>query len=211
MDGYQLSSINTDKLNRTAAQLIAAAGLQALRDENLKFYRIAAIVLGSSLFMPISCTVGTLVGIPIVAWMDSRNVESGDNVHSLFSVVAETKKDREQIRVLNLSQVEEVQNSLEPVSFIMSEQTGNFTIGRSKYTYKVLEEKDNQQMIEVVEKYLDGDNTIWSNYRATENTVFPIKSRMFYFGYMFNAFFMGLVFCIVVYIFGKILKRNFQD
>ena len=160
--------------------------------------------------MPISCTVGTMVGIPIVSWIDSRIVEKGDKVHSLFSVVAETKKDRERIRILSLSQIEEVQNSLEPVSFLMSKQEGNFITDRSEYTYEVLEEKDDQQIIEVIEKYSDGDNTIWSNYRATENNIFPIKSRMFYFGYMFNAIFIGIVFCIVMYILGKILKRHFQ-
>ena len=167
----------------------------------MKLYRLVAVILGSLLFMPISCTVGAIGSLPIAAWLDSRNVERGDKVHSLFSAVAELKKDRERIITLGLSQIKEVEKLQEPVSFLMSKPNGSFIIDQSEWTYKVLEDKGDQQVIEVIERYLDGDNTIWIRYRAIENNIFPLKSRMFYFGYMFNAIFIGFVLSIVIYIF----------
>lgn len=175
---------------------------------NMKLYRLVGVVLGSLLFLPISCSVGAICGVPIVSWLDSRNVEEGDTVHSLFSAVAEVKNNRERIIVLGLSQIEEVKKSREPVSFLMSKPNGSFIMDQSEWSYKVLENSGDQQLIEVVQKYLDGDNTIWSRYRAKEHNIFPLKSRMFYFGYLFNAIFIGFGFSIVIYILGKILKRH---
>ena len=161
------------------------------------------------MFIPISCSVGAIGGLPVVSWLDSRNVERGETVHSTFSVVAELKSNREEIYVLGQSQIKQPEKLLqEPVSFLMSKPNGSFIIDQSEWTYKVLEDKGDQQVIEVIERYLDGDNTIWSRYRATENNIFPLKSRMFYFGYMFNAIFIGFVFSIVICILGKFLKRH---
>ncbi len=78
----------------------------------------------------------------------------------------------------------------------------------SRYSYKTLEDRGKEQIIEVVEEYKDGDNKIWSQYRATEKEVFPISSRMFYFGYMFQALPYGLVFSLCLYACGKILRRR---
>jgi hypothetical protein len=160
------------------------------------------------LFIPISCTVGSIGGLPIVSWLDSRNVERGDTVHSHFSALGESKTDRNHIIVLGLHDIAHTEKLQEPVSYLMSKPNGSFIIDQSEWTYKVLEDKGDQQIIEVMERYLDGDNTIWSLYRATESNVFPLKSRMFYFGYMFSAFFIGFVFSIVIYILGILSKRH---
>ena len=80
--------------------------------------------------------------------------------------------------------------------------------GNSNFSYRVIEETGPEQIIEVVESYHDGDNTIWSRYKATQDTVSPISSRMFYFGYMFSAIPYGLAFALILFITGRFLRRK---
>ena len=54
----------------------------------MKIIKFIIIILGSSLFIPVSCTIGVVGGTQVEAWIDSRDVQKGDSVHSLFSVVA---------------------------------------------------------------------------------------------------------------------------
>ena len=75
----------------------------------MKLYRLVTVIIGSLFFIPISCTVGAIGGLPIVSWLDSRNVERGDPVHSNFSAVAELINDREKIIVLGLSQITQIE------------------------------------------------------------------------------------------------------
>ena len=175
----------------------------------MRVVRIIAIIIGSALFVPVSCTIGIFSGTFIIASLDTRIVSDGDSVHSQFSITAESKNDQEKIYFLSLEQVEQVKKSGEPISFLMSKPTGNLDDGSSIYSYQILEDRNKEQLIEVNEKYKDGDNTIWSRYRATEKDVYPVSSKMFYFGYMFNAIPYAFVFSVLLYISGRILKRQY--
>jgi hypothetical protein len=176
----------------------------------MKIIKFIIIVLGSSLFIPVSCTIGVLGGIQVVAWNDSRDVQKGDSVHSQFSVVAvpQHSKNKNDISVLSLQQIEQLRKVNEPLSFLMPIANSSMQTVHSRYSYKILEDRGKEQIIEVVEEYKDGDNTIWSQYRATEKEVFPISSRMFYFGYMFQALPYALVLSLCLYACGKILRRR---
>jgi hypothetical protein len=176
----------------------------------MKIIKFIIIILGSSLFIPVSCSISVLGGIQVVAWIDSRDVQKGDSVHSMFSVVAvpQHSKNKNDFLVLSLQQIERMRKVNEPLSFLMPISNSNMETDHSRYSYKILEDRGKEQIIEVVEELKDGDGTIWSQYRATEKEVFPISSRMFYFGYMFQALPYGLVFSLCLYACGKILRRR---
>lgn len=180
----------------------------------MRLLKILAIVLGSIWFFPVSCTTGAMIGTPIVAALDERHVQKGDMVHTLFKVVAEPGEQGMPFRVLGMDQIKSylasstAEAAKAPVTFRMSVPSGSIHSGGSKFKYRVLEDAGEQQLIELVETYDDGDNTIWSRYRATKATVSPVSSRMFYFGYMFSATFYAFVGAWVLYGVGRLLRRR---
>lgn len=176
--------------------------------------QILATVLGSVWFFPVSCTTGTFVGNQIVAAADARDASKGDKVHSLFKVAAEPGEKGASFRVLHWDEVQPylaqggAAAAPAPVSFRMSAASGSMHEWDSKFEYRVLEDSGSEQLIELVEAYDDGDNTIWSRYRATKNTIAPVSSRMFYFGYMFSAMVYAFMGALVLYGIGRLLRRR---
>jgi hypothetical protein len=171
----------------------------------MRWIRIVAIILGASWFFPVSCTSGVIVGTQLVAKLDEREVLKGDEVHSLFKIVKEPGENGKSFYAVNLSELSDVRDI---ASFRMSKPRGSIDSGNADISYKVIKEMGSGQLIEVVETYHDGDNTIWSRYRATETSVIPVSSRMFYFGYLFGAFPYGLGFALIIYLIGRFLRRK---
>lgn len=179
----------------------------------MQLLRVLAIVLGAQWFFPISCTTGVVVGTQIVAKLDERDVQKGDTVHSLFKIAAEPGEEGHSFRVLRMDQAqsslaESERDSMQaPLRFRMSHPAGAIDLARSTFEYRVLEDSGQAQLIELVEKYKDGDNTIWSRYRATNTTVTALSSRMFYFGYMFKALPFACGAALLLYGTGRALRR----
>lgn len=182
----------------------------------MNWSRIGIIVLGSGWFFLVSCTAGLFVGTRIVAQIDARDVSRGDTVHSKFSLVITSEGSDEPFSVVTLSDLtryeERAGDSGEPFtdSFLMHDSNGHRDLGTSSFSYEVIEETANGQIIEVVETYHDGDNTIWSRYEATRSSITPISSRMFYFGYMFAAFPYAIGFAVLLYAVGRYLRSKNQ-
>jgi len=179
----------------------------------MSLLRILGIILGAQWFFVLSCTTGVVMGPQIVAKLDERDVTKGDTVHSLFKVAAEPGEEGQSFRVLSMEQVEsylaksEKDATKTPLMFRMSRPSGVIDLERSTFEYRVLEDSGQAQLIELVEKYKDGDNTIWSRYRATNRTVMPLSSRMFYFGYLFTAFAYSFGAALLLYGTGRALRR----
>ncbi len=179
-----------------------------------RIFVLFSIILGSLLFFPVSCMFGLAGGTKIVAKLDERNIERGDEVHKPFSVVAqyEGSNGGKEITAFQLRNLESYisKEANEKYSFLMTSPNGTLDeeSDSSIFSYHVLEDKGDQQIIEVTEVYRDGDNTIFSRYRATESGVFPISSKMNYFGYMFNALPFAFIFSVLLLISGRILKRR---
>lgn len=180
----------------------------------MRWARIVAIVLGSVAFFPVSCTTGVVVGTHVVAALDKREVQKGDVIHSLFKVVAEPGEEGRPFRVLGKDKCPPYapayasRNPNPPISFRMSEPSGSVKLESSTFSYRVLEDNGEEQLIELVEAYDDGDNTIWSRYRATKSTVSPVSSRMAYFGYMFTAMWFAFVGALLILGTGRYLSRK---
>jgi hypothetical protein len=155
---------------------------------SMKWTRILVVVIGSTWFFPVSCAASLYSAVRVVAKLDARDVSRGDSLHSRFSMVIEPGSDGEPFQVMDLSGLRRIQkefngrDSADDVSFLMSKSDGRLERGTSSYSYQVLEDTGSEQLIEVVEAYHDGDNRIWSRYRATPFTITPISSRMLYFG-----------------------------
>jgi hypothetical protein len=173
-------------------------------------------VLASGWFFPVSCTAGLFAGTRIVAKLDARDVSRGDSVHNDFSIVMESAADDEPFQVVSLDDMNvngetlNLSGTEDGVSFLMSNPGGQIDYGSSNFSYQVIEETDAGQVIEVVEAYDDGDNTIWSRYEATRSSVTPISSRMFYFGYMFAAGPYALGLALFLYASGRYLQHRNQ-
>jgi len=180
----------------------------------MRWLRLLALVLGSGWFIPVSCTVATIAGTPLVAKSDAREVSRRDTLHSLFKVAAEPGEAGRPFRVLGLSEIAPyipggtAAGGVRSLSFRLSASSGTLETGSSTFAYRVLEDNGREQLIELVEDYRDGDNTIWSRYRATRSTVQPVSSRMFYFGYMFQAAAFAFFFALLLYFVGRLMRRT---
>jgi hypothetical protein len=175
----------------------------------MNWTRTAIVVLSSGWFFLASCTTGMIVGLPLAAKLDARDAASGDTMHSQFSVVIESATGEEPFGAVHLRALERLEDY--SGNYLLSRPNGSFETEDSEYTFEVLEETDAGQVIEVVEAYKDGDNTIWSRYRATGSSLTPISSRMMYFGYGFAAFPYAFGFAFVLYMIGRVIAfRNPQ-
>lgn len=172
----------------------------------MRWIRILTFILGAVWFFPVSCSTGVVLGIQVIAKLDARETSKGDQVHSHFSVVAEQREKGSSFLVLSLSELSHFKENSEEYSFLMSKPSGKMDCCGSHYSYQVLEDSGAEQVIEVVEVYQDGDNKIWSKYRATPRTITPESSRMMYFGYMFEAIPYSFGIALLLYVVGLIMR-----
>lgn len=168
-----------------------------------------AAILGSLLFFPVSCSTAVFVGTHVIAKLDERDVRKGDKVHALFSVMMESKENDAPLRVVGLDDLPDMMKSRETISFLLSKPSGGLDSGNSHFSYQVLNDLGGEQLIEVVESRQGGDNTIWSRYRAARSSITPEFSRMFYFGYMFQAIPYAFGIALLLYVTGRYLKRRY--
>ncbi len=182
----------------------------------MHWLKILVTVLGSAWFLPVSCTASLFAGTNIIAELDARDVGKGESVHSSFSVVLDSGGNGESFLVTRLNELQHYEEliqypGIDAYSFLMPKSGGKKRSDRSDISYEVLEETTAGQIIEVVETYHDGDNTIWSRYKANHSTITPISSRMFYYGYMFAAFPYVLAFSFFLYGAGRFFKRRMLE
>ncbi len=174
--------------------------------------RIIAVILGSAWFLPVSCTIGMVAGPIVISKIDAREVEKGEELHPLFKVVVGdgTAIGREELQSM-LHQIKEdedhmyADSSSKPNYFLVSKPSGSFENESSIFKYQVIEDSGEEQLIELIEEYKDGDNTIRSRYRAQRTSITPLSTRMYYFGYMFTSipFVLGGTLCL--FIIGRLL------
>ena len=188
--------------------------------------KLLALILGSVWFFPVSCMSSGVVGTWLVSHYDARDAREGDTLHNTFSFVTDSGDGTFAATRLvearrSLEQFREIAPELKGASeaelwkaagfdFLMPRPAGRRDIHDSNYTYRVLEQDRQGQLIEVVEAYHDGDNTIWSRYRATRDGITPLTSRMFYFGYAFAALPFAFGTALLFYGIGRLLRRRVQ-
>lgn len=178
----------------------------------MSMIRSMALILGSVWILPVGCAIGMVAGPSVMSKMDAREIQKGDALHPLFKVVVRdgTAKDLNEIEAL-MAHLKEAGDNIktgtptEPNLFLLPEPSGRFESESSLFTYSVLEDTGDEQLIELIEEYKDGDNTIWSRYKARRASIIPMSSRMYYFGYMFMAIPYGLGGALALFLVGRLL------
>lgn len=182
--------------------------------------RILALVLGSALFFPVSCTGSLYVGTRIAAWLDTRDVARGDEVHRSFSVIVEPGVDGQPFRAQRLSELPRLlkeEGRERPISLLPSKPAGRIANGKHGwFSYRVLEDKGSALVIEVEDS--DGDRMAWSRYQvrrgvkgeggAGPGVVVPLESRMFAPDHMVRALPWALGLAFLAYGIGRWLRRR---
>ncbi len=179
--------------------------------------RIIAVILGSAWFLPVSCTIGMIAGPQVISEIDAREAKKGEDLHHLFKVVVDdgTAMGIEELESL-IHQTKEdedhihVNSSAKPNLLLVSKPNGSFETGSSIFKYQVIEDSGDEQLIELIEEYKDGDNTIWSRYRAQRASITPLSTKMYCVGYMFNSipYVIGGTLCL--FIIGRVLLLTFR-
>lgn len=70
------------------------------------FLRICALILGSVLFLPVSCTCSLFVGTLTMIELDARDISKGDRPHPLFYVIASEAKKNGSLVAMSLKSIE---------------------------------------------------------------------------------------------------------
>ena len=170
--------------------------------------KFLALILGSVWFFPVSCTGSFFAGLRVVAYLDQRDVSRGDEVHSIFTMVAEPGPNKQPFRAVRLHELQQRRDEGE-VHFLMSQPSGRIDVNAyTSLSYRVVRNLGSEQVIEVEDK--TDDRTLWSTYRATSNDVTPLSSRMVYFGYMFTAFPFAIGTAVALYGTGRFLRQRLQ-
>jgi hypothetical protein len=175
----------------------------------MSWKRTAIVVLGSGWFFLASCTAGVVVGTQVIALVDARDVSNGETVHPQFSVVVEDSENDPPYARVNLREVARALDG--QYTFRLSDSAGRFEDRKSIYSFRIIDESPSSQIIEVIEEYRDGDNTIWSRYEVTESGVSPLSSRMRYFGYAFVALPYALGFSTLLYAVARFFRNRNRD
>jgi len=173
----------------------------------MKIVPLLALVLGSQLFIPVSCTVTFFTGIQALPYLSARDVARGDRPYLPFWVVAEpgVEGNRFQWQRLNDESSQDPPPGIH--SYLMSEPAGRIEISQRSYVaYRVLEDRGERQRIEV--EYLGGSIKTWSVYTATRHQVIPKTSRMMHFTWPTVILLGALGVALLLRRWGRMLRRR---
>ena len=163
--------------------------------------RILAIILGSSLVFPASCTCGLFLGVQGIAEYDARNITKGDKPHPVFSVLArEHNSANSNFTVISLAEAQK-----EPIQYDFQLPNTKGTVDGSAY-YQVTSHENGNQTIEL--RSQSRETSVFSKYIANKQGVVPLYSKLMYHGYIFSAFPIAVLFAIIVTVIAKRIRRR---
>ncbi len=172
---------------------------------NLTKFLIAIIC--SAWFIPVSCSVGLYAGTHLLSWSDARDVQKGQQLHPLAYFVYETPSNNNTFKYAQFNDLQQIKASSSSNSFVMKPDNDSIKSGKyNSISYQVISTKNSEQTIEVALN--DDDKTVWSTYRATSTGIVPMSSKMMYFGYLFKAFPFALMFALLHYYGGRLIRKK---
>ena len=184
--------------------------------------RACALILGSALFFPISCSTALFVGTYIYIESDARNLSKGDKPHSRCYVIASTPETNGALVPISLDYIRPSLYDISELcgeeftgidtseySFLLPNSEGEIREGKwTRYKYHVTLLSPEKQKIEV--QYSDDDVIAIFRYTAEENRIEPLYSKLAAPGYMFGAIPYAWGFAVIVYLVGKLLRRKYR-
>ena len=181
--------------------------MSAVRHARMKIVPLLALVLGSQLLIPVSCTVTFFAGIQALPYLSARDVARGDRPYLPFWVVAEPGVAGNRFQWYRLNEAASHDPPPGVHSYLMSEPAGRIEISQRSYVaYRVLEDRGDSQRIEV--NYLGGSIETWSVYTATRHQVIPETSRMLHFTWPTVIFLGALGVALLLRRWGRTLRRR---
>jgi hypothetical protein len=176
-----------------------------------RFLRKCALILGSALFLPVSCTSALFVGTHTLIKLDTRDISKGDSPHSPFYVVVSSPNSEKPLSAVILDDIESFRRENRESSFLLPSSGGNFRQGeKNRFNYKVTVLSPEEQLVEV--SYSDGDDVSSTNrYAVKNNRVEPLYSKLVAPGYMFGAVPYAWAFALILYVAGKLLRRKYRS
>jgi hypothetical protein len=176
----------------------------------LSNYRTAALVLSSSLFFPVSCTTGLVVGTSIIAIADARDAVHGEKPHSQAYMIAALPADPPKIVAFPLYELGQYKEINPNASFLLPAESGTFPFGSDGDTISYVAKRKDAET-QIVEVTRQGESEAFFRYEATAKAIKPMYSKLWHHGYMFGAFPYALAFAAVLYFIGKRMRRGLSD
>ncbi len=174
------------------------------------FLRICGLVLGSVLFVPISCTSSLILGAFAWRGLDARDISKGESPHPFFYVIAFKPKPNGSLAAIHLSEIERGIDTSE-YSFLLPNLVGKFRTEKrdQQFEYSVTPLSPEKQLVEV--HYDDGDYISISRYIAEDTKVEPLYSKLGFPVYVsIPTIFLAWVFAFMLYRVGKRLRRRYR-
>jgi hypothetical protein len=165
-----------------------------------RLLKILALVLGSGLFIPVSCTSIEVALLMISSKTPFENIEPSSRYYPLFFRVA--MQSEGEINYSMLADIAKLKTDNPNFSFLLPKAPDQC---ESFVCYQVLSDNGTEQLIEVTES---PDSLfafkVWSRYRATHSDFTPISLKKSSMNIIFYAFAGSLV----LYVIGKMLRKK---
>jgi hypothetical protein len=190
------------------------------------FLSVCGLVLGSLLFVPVSCTSGFVVGTIAAIKLDARQISKGDKPHPHFYVIASMPKKNGALKALHLSEIDPSYypycdgtdaSSIEDwkreirgkYCFLLPDSGGEFRQDECmRVTYGVTTLSPGKQLVEV---HWNGDDYLGiSKYIAEENRVEPLYSENFPGETFVLAILFSAASALIVRHVGKRLRKKYR-
>ena len=183
--------------------------------------RICALILGSALLIPLSCTGGLVLGTFTLIELDERDISKGDRPHSRCYVIASRQEENGSPVPISLSEIKPSLYGISELcgkeftgietsmySFLLPVSEGEIREGEwTRYNYVVKTLSPEKQLIEV--NYSDDDVTATFRYLAEPDRIEPLSSKLRAPGHMFGALPYAWAFTLILYIVGRFLRRKY--
>lgn len=148
----------------------------------------------------------------ILSIMDQKDVQKGNLLHRSFAIVAEPGEEGRPFRVFYKAQISPLaaaskkEKEASSFSFRMSAPKAYFQIDNVNFSYQVIEDTGQEQLIELVGSDTNGDYTTWSRYKATKSAITPLSSRVMGPGEAVSGGFLGLAFAFLLFLTANIFR-----
>ncbi len=187
------------------------------------FLSVCGLVLGSLLFVPISCTSGFVVGTFASVKLFARNISKGDKPHPHFYVIASMPKKNGALKALHLSEIDPsyYDREIDPSSledwkreirekyrFLLPNPKGEFRQGEwMEISYRITTLSPEKQLVEV--HWVGDDYSGTSRYISEESRIEPLYSEIVPSDIVLPIF-LAWFFAWMPYRMGKRLRKKYR-
>lgn len=172
----------------------------------MKILKLMNILITNILFKIIMFIILFLIFMQAISYYDIRDVTNKKQLHTDFSIAVFNEDGTfYQLPLANLNKF-----TANKTSFMSKNNNGKKKLNEIiTFSYRVIKREGNEQLIET--RLKDDDRTIWSTYKATQNKIEPIKSRIYAFDFMPMAVILSLLVIVIIEFTLKVLNRLFKS